>query len=383
MSEKIGGITAYEDEDGKAVFEFDGKITSTEKLLTTAQDVIGAINELFLLEPGGGDEDWSPPEYWIDIPEPEANQVVMLIEVTESYINVPLCSISAYGKSDDGKTTYPSCTIDWGNGYKGEKRENYGEYVAGIYTEPGMYIVTVTITGNDNNKEIALEEFTITRACYKGEMVDVRSQSVVHVIRAIKFGKNIGLYYPLHDGGYRYFLVYAKFLGDYGWLGTNMYALKKLEIAGNFNARSETAYPRDYYSLESISIHGITELPAQFCNNCFSLKKADFPDVISAGTYVFSQCYALKSVNLPKLTAVSSGMFSKCCSLKNINLPSATAIEDSAFSGCYSLETVDAPNASNINYAAFGKETVRCFSLKEVNASCDFDFGNFPQINKL
>ncbi|WP_301202906.1 hypothetical protein [uncultured Parabacteroides sp.] len=44
--EKIGNIFVYKDDDGKAVWEFEGKIQSDIPLDTEAQDFAGAINEL-------------------------------------------------------------------------------------------------------------------------------------------------------------------------------------------------------------------------------------------------------------------------------------------------------------------------------------------------
>ena len=43
---KIGDIAVYEDDDGKAVWEFEGKVQSDIPLDTDAQDFAGAINEL-------------------------------------------------------------------------------------------------------------------------------------------------------------------------------------------------------------------------------------------------------------------------------------------------------------------------------------------------
>ena len=43
---KIGDIAVYEDDDGKAVWEFEGKVQSDIPLDTDAQDFAGAINEI-------------------------------------------------------------------------------------------------------------------------------------------------------------------------------------------------------------------------------------------------------------------------------------------------------------------------------------------------
>lgn len=43
---KFGEIAVYEDDEGKAVWEFEGKVQSDIPLDTDAQDFAGAINEL-------------------------------------------------------------------------------------------------------------------------------------------------------------------------------------------------------------------------------------------------------------------------------------------------------------------------------------------------
>lgn len=54
-NEKLGEMTVEEDTDGKAVWVFEGKIKTDVPLETDAQDIVGAINELFQSGSGGGD----------------------------------------------------------------------------------------------------------------------------------------------------------------------------------------------------------------------------------------------------------------------------------------------------------------------------------------
>ena len=56
------------------------RLSPDTPLLTNAQDVAGAINELFQLDPGGGDI-WVPPSHWPQIPEPADNQAIFYVEV--------------------------------------------------------------------------------------------------------------------------------------------------------------------------------------------------------------------------------------------------------------------------------------------------------------
>lgn len=53
---KIGNISVYEDDDGKAVWEFEGKVQSDIPLDTEAQNFAEAINELKKLSEQGGGE---------------------------------------------------------------------------------------------------------------------------------------------------------------------------------------------------------------------------------------------------------------------------------------------------------------------------------------
>lgn len=88
---KLGEIAVYEDEDGKAVWEFEGKVQSDIPLDTEAQDFAGAINELKKLSlQGGGDSiemnyqndpDW---EIFNNLPDPAPNQVIWGVRIIDT-----------------------------------------------------------------------------------------------------------------------------------------------------------------------------------------------------------------------------------------------------------------------------------------------------------
>lgn len=207
---KIGNISVYEDNDGKAVWEFEGKIQSDIPLDTDAQDFAGAINELKKLsEQGGGEDDFEPnyindPDWEIfkNLPEPASNQVIWGVRILDtsyrqagSYYNyIPQensggyqvdfdsqvrCHISIThsriyrlldpdGDSSDSNNRYLcSYHIDWGDGTSsdhagGISSEVRPEFVGNggwdggantslshSYAGVGLYIVTFTVEEPD------------------------------------------------------------------------------------------------------------------------------------------------------------------------------------------------------------------------------------------
>ena len=90
VKREAGYFDGYTDEDsgkvgsvvhGSDVILLDApevRLSPDTPLLTEAQDIAGAINELFQLDPGGGDE-WQRPSDWPLLGEPAANESILLI----------------------------------------------------------------------------------------------------------------------------------------------------------------------------------------------------------------------------------------------------------------------------------------------------------------
>ena len=149
---KFGEIAVYEDDDGKAVWEFEGKVRSDIPLDTEAQDFAGAINELKKLSERGGGEEWQPPSDWLEVPEPGEWEANFLIEIR----NVFTFSFS-FRDPVNGWNGHGILTIDWGDGtvetFEGYTIDEQGNFVgtsrvyvnSHTYASPGQYVIkTVT-----------------------------------------------------------------------------------------------------------------------------------------------------------------------------------------------------------------------------------------------
>ena len=100
----------------------------------------------------------------------------------------------------------------------------------------------------------------------------------------------------------------------------------------------------------------ITQVRTNGLANCYSLVKADFPNVVTINEAAFSFCMKLKEVNLPKVRIMSGpSHFAACYELEFITLPSlAASIADSAFNRCSKLKTVLLPQDKVVPLASTG-----------------------------
>ncbi len=287
----------------------------------------GFLLGLSLRSKRGGSDEWTPPAHWIDIPEPEANQVVMLVEITDTYVGVPACSIQR--QAIDGE--WRSCTIDWGDGYSSEIREGYTDCVGHIYTASGFYIVTVTCDiAEESMTSVYLSSTTINRLCVNGQTIDTSGTTAhLHVVRAVKFGADIQ---PAYSGlapftvsgtndGYKGTLVYVKFCGKV--MGSlyleSLYALKKVDFAQGLDADA-TQYIADCIALENLSISGLTTIGSGDFYKNYALKRAEFPDLVTMEGAAFNSCYNLETFIAPKLSSIAANSFAQCYSLKNVTV---------------------------------------------------------------
>lgn len=116
-------------------------------LMTDAQDIVGAINEVFCL--GSGD-DWQPPE----MPEPEAYEIYLLVEVVD--LISPKLEIRI-SRPEDAVAGYGPMTVDWGDGTADEWTTDsipipdYPDYykwstLSHNYAAVGRYLIKISAT---------------------------------------------------------------------------------------------------------------------------------------------------------------------------------------------------------------------------------------------
>ena len=144
---KIGDIAVYEDDDGKAVWEFEGKVQSDIPLDTDAQDFAGAINELKKLSEAGGGEDWQPPDWWIPVPEPGEYDIYILIwAVKNDRWNTGMNFELMLCREADNEVGHGNISCDFGDGdvYNGNG------YPRHTYAEEGQYLIRITTDENTN-----------------------------------------------------------------------------------------------------------------------------------------------------------------------------------------------------------------------------------------
>lgn len=390
-------------------------------LLTKAQDVAGAINELFSEGEGGGDDDdddWQPPEWWIPVPEPEEYEMYFLVNVKSS-VSVKIQAAHWYINGIGSGNWYlfsgvGPLSIDWGDGVteswggsspeyweetagKTESvyQDQYGRYYPGYsgsgsseaesdrwsdthshtYSSPGMYLIK--LTGTEFCDSLYSLDFR-----QNAELLMLKLGPGIKVIppyiKNVDFSTNV---YGISLGTYAPALRYIKFNGAYGAPRQgfqNLYYLQKVDshiVIDSENYYNDLSYPlymTNLYSLKSFDFSGIKKFMMQISYT--SLKKIDLSDsteCVSRGSQ-FQQNYNLESIKIPSLISVGNTAFYSCRYLKEIVLPECTSIDAWAFQDCYALKKVYAPKCRSIGDGAF----YNCGDLQELIAADDCTAGN-------
>lgn len=101
-------------------------------------------------------EDWSPPENWIELPDPEDWQVCLLVEVVD--LTYTCISTLNFANRNTGNRGYGKVIVDWGDGtidtYEGydydEEGNKVGEsqwdstQITHTYSDTGQYVIKAT-----------------------------------------------------------------------------------------------------------------------------------------------------------------------------------------------------------------------------------------------
>ena len=379
--EESGYVDGYTDEEsgetgveiyGRDVIYLNGKVTSKTPLLTAAQDFAGAINELFQSGSGGGDEDWIFPEHWLDIPDPEPNQVILYVEAESAGYGFV---VQFYSNSDTDYTR--SGVVEWGDGASSavvstaelsasnfricHKYTDAGQYIVKINCnrgETGGYAVRLTNTyGNDADSGDLVNSLNLgwVKAVKVGSEVEVCASSDESVD-----GTNYAAFNTFSN------LMYVKFIGapSYCYFA-NLRYLKKIEFGGDITKLPFSAFS-GCHNLERADFTGkITEFPRYAFNACHNLKSVDLSSAITIGIRAFSSCESLKNISITAVTTISDYAFSYCYALTNIKAPALTEIQNKyAFSYCHNLKTFEAPLLTTMNSESFSY----CYGLKTFNA---------------
>lgn len=287
---------------------------------------------------GSGSDEWTFPSHWLDIPDPEPNQVVMYVEAEAGDV-API--IGLYGQNYDGGT------IDYGDdGHVYNYPAGYGYSVYHVYQTAGQHIITVTAAGN----EVYLNASGTSVAFMAGHIVEGSfgyynsADKHCRCIRAIKVGKDISLYaadtIPFYNSIYGKTLVYLEFMGAVNGIAPRfsyLAALKKIKFG-----TSPPSFGKDAFSgcnaLEIVDfMQSCTTLTANMFVDCYALRSVDLPAVTSEGGAAFKGCYSLKSVYAPKLAEIAADEFANCYSLQSLTLVEGCNINGNTFEKCPQL----------------------------------------------
>ena len=331
-------------------------------LLTNAQDVAGAINELFSSGGEGGDDDWQPPEGWIDIPEPEAYQVTMLVDTyfTKTSVSITLTNETGTWSASGAPT------IDWGDGTVTVFEPRARGY-SHTYDETGQYIITVTGAENEN-------------------IIYFTSASYENSILAIKIGTSMGITGSNTD--YFVNLVYLKFKGRPRHEFTpfnfqNAYSLICVDFESGYPYDGDfrdSAFQNCYSLKKAPFTRNLKRIPAQMFQNCRSLESVDLSSAVTVEGSTFFNCHSVKKINAPLLENLSRGEFYACYSLLYFSAPKLTLI-DECFRQCDSLKEVNTPLVNSVSLYSF----TTCYQLQKFIYAdgCDFNGNTFSSCPQL
>lgn len=333
---------------------------------------------------GGGDEEeeWHIPENWINIPEPEDNQIVILIEIPETGINIPVLAITPA----DYTAVSGVENVDWGDGYTDFMLTGNSVSYTHFYSSPGLYIIT--INGSDNMSGISLLR-GVSSAYASGEMfpdpqiIDGRGRTSNNsYIRAIKFGNGTYSVLSLNGSGELSGLVYVKYCGNSFELVSNKVdlhdscgALCRVDI-DVLPTKLPASMCRDCVSLKDADFtKNVEELSTSIFNNCYSLKRVDLSSLVTLDATTFYQCFTLKEINAPKLEAISNNLFFKTYRLQKFTAPLLTELPANTFSGTSSLVEINTPSMMNVAKTALSG----CYSLQKFiyAEGCNFNGNTF------
>ena len=287
---------------------------------------------------GGGSDEWTFPSHWLEIPDPEPNQVIMYVEAEAGDV-API--IGLYGQNYDGGT------INYGDdGYTYQYPSGYSYDVYHVYQTAGQYIITITAAGNEVNLNANYTNTAFMAGHiiegYKGDYT--ANGGHCRCIRAIKVGCDVQLdtgTNPIASYYYGQYLVYLEFMGAVKnsepkfW---SLRTLKKIKIGIPPESFGEAAF-QSCYALEKVDgLQNLKIITPRMFHGCYALRSVDMPSAESEGGAAFNtNCYSLKSVNAPKLAAIEADEFSDCYSLQSLVLADGCNLNGNKFGNCPQL----------------------------------------------
>lgn len=276
---------------------------------------------------GGGDKpehDWDYQK-WLDLPEPNDNQAVFLIQAADGFLN---CYFYIGYNDYDSSITEDGFSIDWGDGSDTEIFAANIMAISHLYAEPGEYVVTFTHI----YKAFGIGKYN-TGSAY------------ARIIMA-KYGRDILI--PNNSSGFadcRY-LRYVRLSPDVipsnvstGFF-SRCFSLKEIEWEGTITELTQNMFFACYnlnFDTLNFDINSF-DIPSGCFESCFGLKIQKLPTakITSIGYQAFYGCQ-FTSINLPNCTSIGAQAFSQSRSLKEIIAPNCTFVDQYAFNTCLVL----------------------------------------------
>ena len=329
-------------------------------------------------EPKPDQKEWTYPSSWLKLPEPDDNQIVMLVDNRGS---------SVYNNTNYTFGTrlyldsYHPPKVEWGDGSSDELTRNViHTYEQGSGHKVGnseQWIVTFTFD-RDENSHVDFYALSSSDDAY---------------VLAIKIGNTKYINSSNLDCAYSR-LQYAKICrGEFNFRFDNSRYLRKVELHKNITTIPESAFFYSY-SLIDINLENITDVGNYAFECCESMdfsgkmpnlktigdyglaytntSSLDFPSLESIGEYAFYNCNNLTECTSETLKTIGTYAFDSCRKLKNVDLPYVTELKNYVFRICYELESVNLPLVTKIGDYCFAYD----FVLRAIDLRSCTDIGS-------
>ena len=345
------------------------------------------------------DNNWSYPNYWLQLPEPKENQVIMLIDnkggtinSEESYTYIPHINIIENTKT----------TINWGDGSEVESISDVNESGHVYERDKGhssikskQWIVTITF-----DEDAADGSEYISTLQYDANSMYVLAMKIGH-------SKYIGNY----ENNRRLTncdkanLHYAKICrGEFNFSFYCAYYLRQVELNKYITSIPEQAFYCNYL-LETVNTENIKCINKQGFVSChrFSsnfpklenvceeglngtkireITDSNFPNLKTIGIRSFAgsgRVSFLKKIDSNSIETIESYAFQDCYNLESIKINSVKSIGEWAFADCYSLQSVELQNCEHISNGTF----LDCYMLQTADVRKTDNVGIFSNCSDL
>ena len=362
------------------------------------------------------DDNWSYPSYWLQLPEPKENQVIMLIDnkggtinSEESYTYIPHINIIENTKT----------TINWGDGSDVESISDVNESGHIYEQDKGhssikskQWIVTITF-----DEDVADGSEYISTLQYDASSMYVLAMKIGHSKYIGNYENNRILTSCTNAN-----LHYAKICrGEFNFSFCYAYYLRQVELNKYITSIPERAFYSNYL-LETVNTENIECINKQGFEYCYRfnsnfpklekvceeglystkireitdsnfpklktigtrsfgnfngatfLKKIDSNSIETIESYAFDCCFKLENVKINSVKSIGECAFNNCYSLQSVELQKCEHIGNGAFSNCYMLQTADIRKTDNVDLFGGSNNDRACTDLKKLIVPSGIEF---------